>query len=71
MKTNMSLPNNYRKRKKGVVIMKAKLIKRLHQIILEIAKADDKQLDKIGVELADIEKKLLGYVPEKKYTNEN
>ena len=51
--------------------MKAKLIKRLHQIILEIAKADDKQLDKIGVELADIEKKLLGYVPEKKHTNGN
>ena len=51
--------------------MKAKLIKRLHQIILEIAKADDKQLDKIGIELADIEKKLLGYVPEKKFTNGN
>ena len=51
--------------------MRAKLIKRLHQIILEIAKADDKGLDKIGIELADIEKKLLGYIPEKKYTNGN
>jgi hypothetical protein len=59
------------KEKKGVVIMKAKLIKRLHQIILEIAKADDKGLDKIGVELAEIEKKLLGFVPEKKFTNGN
>ena len=59
------------KRKKGVVKMKERLIKRLHQIILEIAKADDRQLDKIGVELADIEKKLLGYVPEKKHTNGN
>lgn len=49
------------KEKKGVVIMKAKLIKRLHQIILEIAKADDKQLDKIGVELAEIEKALIQY----------
>ena len=51
--------------------MKTKLIKRLHQIILEIAKADDKELDKIGAELADIEKKLLSYVPEKKYPNGN
>lgn len=51
--------------------MKAKLIKRLHQIILEIAKADDKGLDKIGIELAEIEKKLLGYAPEKKYTDGN
>ena len=59
------------KRKKGVVKMKERLIKRLHEIILEIAKADDRQLDKIGVELADIEKKLLGYVPEKKHTNGN
>ena len=56
---------------KGVVKMKTKLIKRLHQIILEIAKAYDKELDKIGAELADIEKKLLGYVPEKKYPNGN
>ncbi len=51
--------------------MKAKLIKRLHQIILEIAKADDRDLNRIGVELAEIEKKLLGYVPEKKHTNGN
>jgi hypothetical protein len=51
--------------------VKTKLIKRLHQIILEIAKADDKGLDKIGIELAEIEKKLLGYTPEKKYTDGN
>ena len=61
----------YKKRKKGVVKMRAKLIKRLHQIILEIAKADDKGLDRIGIELAEIEKKLLGYVPEKKHINGN
>lgn len=39
--------------------MKMKLIKRLHQLLIEIAKADMTELDKIGVELAEIEKKIL------------
>lgn len=39
--------------------MKMKLIKRLHQLLVEIAKADMPELDKIGVELAEIEKKIL------------
>ena len=43
--------------------MKVKLIKRLHEIMVEIVKANDKELDKIGIELADIEKKLLAYEP--------
>lgn len=51
--------------------MKKDLIKRLNQILIQIVKADDKELDKIGVELLDIEKKLMGWVPEKKYTNGN
>jgi hypothetical protein len=54
-----------RKRKKGSGKMKVKLIKRLHEIMVEIVKANDKELDKIGIELADIEKKLLAYEPKK------
>lgn len=51
--------------------MKQDLIKRLNQILIRIVKADDKELNKIGVELLDIEKKLMGWVPEKKHTNGN
>lgn len=52
---------------KGGVPMtrKEKLIKRLHQIQIEIIRANDAQLEKIGVELAEIEKKLIQYVPNK------
>lgn len=46
--------------------MKVKLIKRLHEIMLEIIKANDEELIKIGVELADIEKKLMAYQPKQK-----
>lgn len=46
--------------------MKEKLIKRLNEILLEIVKANDEQLDKIGVELIEIEKKLIVYNPNKK-----
>ena len=49
--------------------MREKLLKRLHQIIIEIVRANDVELDKIGVELAEIEKELLKYAPNKKYTN--
>lgn len=51
--------------------VKKDLIKRLNQILIQIVKVDDKELDKIGVELLDIEKKLMGWVPEKKHTNGN
>lgn len=37
------------------------ILKRLHEILLEIGKANDAKLDKIGIELADIEKELLQY----------
>ena len=37
------------------------ILKRLHEILLEIGKANDAELDKIGIELADIEKELLQY----------
>lgn len=41
--------------------MKKDIIKRLNQIVLEILKADEVELNKIGAELLDIEKKLLMY----------
>ena len=41
--------------------MKRKIIKRLNQIVIEILKADEAELNKIGAELLDIEKKLLTY----------
>lgn len=41
--------------------MKKKLISKLHQIIIEIAKSDDEELNKIGIELIEIEKKLMKY----------
>jgi hypothetical protein len=45
--------------------MKEKILKRLHQLQIEIIKANDKELDKIGLELIDIEKQLLLYNEEK------
>lgn len=41
--------------------MKEKMLKRLHEILIEIAKANDAELDKIGAELLEIEKELLNY----------
>lgn len=46
--------------------MKEKIIKRLHQIQMQILKADEAELNKIGVELLEIEKKLMLYVPKQK-----
>ena len=46
--------------------MKKKIINRLHEILVEIIKADNKELDKIGVELLEIEKKLMTYTEKKK-----
>jgi hypothetical protein len=48
--------------------MKKRLIKRLHQIMIEIVKADEVELNKIGAELLDIEKKLMLYNSTKKST---
>ena len=45
--------------------MKEKILKRLHQLQIAIIKANDKELDKIGLELIDIEKQLLLYNEEK------
>ena len=41
--------------------MKKNIIKRLNQIVIEILKADEAELNRIGAELLDIEKKLLTY----------
>jgi len=51
--------------------MKKKLVARLNEIIFEIMKADEAELNKIGVELLEIEKKIMVYnnTPEKKKSN--
>jgi len=41
--------------------MKKRIVKKLHKIIIEILKVDEAELNKIGVELLDIEKKMLVY----------
>lgn len=41
--------------------MKTKLLKRLHELLILIVNANDEELDKIGVELVDIEKKIMQY----------
>lgn len=41
--------------------MKTKLLRRLHELLILIVNANDEELDKIGVELVDIEKKLMQY----------
>jgi hypothetical protein len=46
--------------------MKKRIIKRLHQIQMQILKADEAELNKIGVELIEIEKKLMLYVAKQK-----
>lgn len=45
--------------------MKKKIIKRLHEIIIEIINADEEQLNALGAELLEIEKKLLKYTSQK------
>lgn len=45
--------------------MKTKLLKRLHELLILIVNANDEELDKIGVELVDIEKKLMQYSDKK------
>ena len=46
--------------------MKEKIIKRLHQIQMQILKADEAELNKIGIELLEIEKKLMLYTSKQK-----
>ena len=46
--------------------MKTKLIKRLNEIMLEIVRAEDKELDAIGAELLEIEKKIIKYTEKRK-----
>ena len=46
--------------------MKEKILKRLHQLQMDIVKANDAELDKIGLELIDIEKQLLKYQDKRK-----
>ena len=47
--------------------MKRRIIKRLHQIQMQILKANEAELNKIGVELLEIEKKLMLYMPKEKH----
>lgn len=46
--------------------MKKKIVKRLHEIIIEIINADEEQLNTLGAELLEIEKKLLKYTSNQK-----
>ena len=46
--------------------MKEKILKRLHQLQMDIVKANDAELDKIGLELIEIEKQLLKYQDKRK-----
>jgi hypothetical protein len=48
--------------------MKKQIIKKLHEIQMQILKADEAELNKIGVELLEIEKKLMVYAPKQKNT---
>ena len=41
--------------------MKQKLIKKLHDLMLQIITCNDTELDKIGIELAEIEKQLINW----------
>ena len=41
--------------------MKEKIIKRLNELLVLIVKANDKELDAIGAELLEIEKKIMNY----------
>ena len=47
-------------------MMKAKILKRLHQLQMDILEANDAELDKIGLELIEIEKQLLQYQDKRK-----
>ena len=46
--------------------MREKIVKRLHQLQMMILTANDKELDKIAIELVEIEKKLISLEISKK-----
>lgn len=46
--------------------MRKRLMKRLHEMLIEIVRANDPELDKLGVELVEIEKKLMAYKEKQK-----
>lgn len=45
--------------------MKEKIIKKLHALMLQIITCNDAELDKIGIELAEIEKQLITWQEKK------
>lgn len=45
--------------------MKQKLIKKLHDLMLQIITCNDAELNKIGIELAEIEKQLINWQEKK------
>ena len=49
--------------------MRKRLMKRLHEMLIEIIRANDPELDKLGVELVEIEKKLMAYKEKQKKKN--
>lgn len=51
------------------LVEKEKILKRLHNLLMLIVKANDNELDKIGTELLEIEKKLVEYDTSKKIKN--
>lgn len=48
---------------------KQKILKKLHSLLIDIVKADNAELNKIGVELTEIEKKLINYTSVSKETS--
>lgn len=48
---------------------KQKILKKLHSLLIDIVKADNVELNKIGVELTEIEKKLISYTSASKETS--
>ena len=46
--------------------MREKIVKRLHQLQMMILTANDKELDKVAIELVEIEKKLISLEISKK-----
>lgn len=51
------------------LVEKEKILKRLHNLLMLIVKANDNELDKIGTELLEIEKKIVEYDTSKKIKN--
>ena len=49
--------------------MKQKLIKKLHDLMLQIITCNDAELDKIGIELDEIEKQLINWQEKKSQKN--